>query len=456
MSRKSINVFIFRRDLRIIDNIALSLLVKQKLPILPIFIFNPVQIKPDKNPYFSVNAYIFMIECLLDLKLETKDSLQFFYDKDITVLNQILMEYDINTIAFNTDYTPFARNRDSEIKVWCEKNKISCLTAEDYSLYSMGSILSKSQLPYTIFTPFYNNCMSVTVPKPNKISPKINYLISKKLKTIKNITNLIQLPEPLKERILGGRDNAIIRLNEVKIGKFKKYKKQRDFMLHENTHLSAYIKFGCISIREVYWTFKSNKELLRQLIWREFYAHIVWHFPKVLNSYTFKDKYNDINYNKPDEKWHKFMKGQTGFPLVDSAVRQIMTTGYMQNRLRMIVCNFITHDLFLDWRIAERWFATHLIDYDPASNSGGNQSCASVGVDAQPWFRTMNPFVQSLRFDPKCIFIYKMIPELNNVPVEDIHNWQEAYKKYSNIKYPAPIVNHKEMIHIFEEKFKKI
>ena len=379
MVRKSINVFIFRRDLRIIDNLALTLLLKEDLPILPIFIFNSVQVKTEKNPYFSSNAYIFMLESLKNLKQETKDNLLYFYDKDILALEKILKQYDIHTIAFNTDYTPFARERDLKIKKWCDANKINCLTAEDYSLYPMGTILTQSQNPYTIFTPFYNNCISVTVAKPVIFKP-IKYLDSPKLKSIKNLNTIIQTTEPLKDRLLGGRESALARLNQVKTGKFRAYKRQRDYMSQETTRLSAYIKFGCVSIREVYWSFKSNKDLLRELIWREFYAHIVWHFPKVLNGYAFKDKYNDIEYNKPDTntEWQKFLKAQTGFPLVDAGVRQIMTTGFMHNRLRMIVSNFITHDLFLDWRLAERWFAQHLIDYDPASNSGGNQSCASV------------------------------------------------------------------------------
>ena len=450
MRRESISIFIFRRDLRISDNLALARLTTLKLPILPIFIFNSSQINPEKNKYYSVNAFVFMIECLQDLQIQLKDQLLFFHDKDLSVLDQILKTYDIVNIGFNTDYTPFARTRDSNIIKWCENKNINIITEEDYSLYNMGSILSLNEKPYQVFTPFYNKCTSL---KNMILDPmKLNII-----KTIKNKSNHLSIVKDIRKfitdnssanrTIIGGRNNGLELLKLVESGTYIHYDKLRDFpALNKTTRLSAYIKFGCISIREVYHIFKRNNELLRQLLWREFYAHIVWHFPKVLNNYAFKDKYNDIEYNKIDKKWIAFLDGKTGFPLIDAAIRQIKLTGYMHNRLRMLVCNFITKDLFLDWRISEKWFATHLIDYDPASNSGGNQSCAGVGVDAQPWFRTMNPFIQSQKFDTKCEFIYKYIPELKSVPCKDIHEWHLNHHKYPNINYPIPILDHAEQM----------
>lgn len=473
------NVFIFRRDLRIEDNTALLSLVSNLMTddkILPVFIFNTAQISPSHNQFYSNNCVQFMIQSLQSLAKHIP--IQYFEtSNDLEVLEIIHKKECIKSIYFNIDFTPFAIKRDEAIIAWCKKHDVVCKTFEDYTLLPINAVMNNTGSYYSVYTPFYRKFLSLhdKIP-PVKYISNMRSSISKHIYTNKYIGNIkptqikkyytIANTELLAE---GGRENGLKLLDRVKDkSQFSAYDKNRDYpSIDGTTRLSPYLKFGCISIREVYEAIKKsyglNHGLIRELIWRDFYANIVFNKPRVLNgqidkkmgNLSFKDKYDNIQWIEDNEKILKWCKGETGFPIVDAAMRQLNTTGWMHNRCRMIVACFLIKDLLIDWRKGEQYFATKLIDYDPSSNNGGWQFCSSTGVDAQPYFRIFNPFTQSKKFDADAVYIKHWVHELKDVPAKDIHSWNVTYKKYINsCKYPEPMVEHsvqsKKAIHLYK------
>jgi len=451
-----VNIFIFRRDLRIEDNLALNALqqIAPKTPILPIFIFNPIQIDPKKNKYFGHKTVKFMVECLRSLRLACNDALLFFHGYDLQILEKILKHYVIDTIAFNRDVTPFAKQRDQQIEIWCEKHKINMITEEDYTLFPSRTILSESSKPYEMFTPFYRKCLA----KVNMIKipeyKNIKFFKTKVLSSQKDIDSYFDVPSNTQLAVEPGRQFALEILKKIKTRYFQKYEKIRDFpAVDGTTKLSPYLKFGCVSIREVFDTINKthgvNHGLVRELFWREFYASIMFNFPQLLNSSsnnTFKHKYNNIPWDNNEMYFKAWCNGKTGYPIVDAAMRQLVSSGWMHNRCRMIVSMFLVKDLLVDWRKGEQFFASHLIDYDPSSNNGGWQWSSSTGTDSTLYFRVFSPILQAQKFDPDALYIKKWIPELKNVPAHDILHWNEKHLKHSNIPYPSPIVDHKSQV----------
>lgn len=419
------SIFIFRRDLRIQDNLALNKLIQMKTKIIPVFIFNPDQIYANNNAYFSNNCVQFMIESLKSLDREIH--MNYFEGKDLSVLDTLAKKYKLLHIAFNKDYTPFAIKRDAAIEQWCKQHNVNLITAEDYTLFSMGSITNNSKKPYQVFTPFYKATLKHTPAKPvtNKISAGI-------IKIVHHFNKDRYYEDNPKIAVHGGRANALQRLKRP----MNKYSKERDYpALDSTTKLSAYIKFGCISIREVYhhYTKQNNKALVRELVWREFYANIMYYFPHVLGK-AFKSKYDSVKWSNNEEWFKKWCKGETGFPLVDAGMHQLNETGWMHNRVRMVVAMFLTKDLLIDWRWGEKYFATKLVDYDPCSNNGGWQWSASTGTDAQPYFRIFNPELQMKKYDRNLEYVKKWNP---------------------NYKDKKPIVDHKQRAQIAIKTFKE-
>jgi deoxyribodipyrimidine photo-lyase len=419
-----INIFIFHRDLRIEDNIALnSLLQKNNIKVLPIFIFNPQQIYAKNNEYFSNNAVQFMIESLEDL--EKSVHINYYEGNDIDILKKLSKKYNIKCIAFNKDYTPFARKRDDIIADWCKDQDIQLITEEDYTLFPMGSILNGSNKPYQVFTPFYRACKKQRVNRPFTEKIKSTDIIV----DVKSFNKRRYYEENKDISVHGGRRLALFRLKNT----MKNYAKTRNLpSLEGTTRLSAYIKFGCVSIREVYHNYSKNAALQRELIWREFYAHIMYHFPHIIGN-SFKQKYDRIKWSNNKEWFKKWCNGETGFALVDAGMNQLNQTGWMHNRVRMVVAMFLTKDLLIDWRWGEKYFATKLVDYDPASNNGGWQWSASTGTDAQPYFRIFNPDLQIKKYDKDFEYIKRWNP------------------KYTEKK---PIVDHRERAQIAIKIFK--
>jgi deoxyribodipyrimidine photo-lyase len=435
-----INIFIFRRDLRTFDNTALNKL-KTSFPnikILPIFIFNKKQIDKDINHYYSSNAVQFLFECLDELPF-----MNYFYtDNDLYILNDIKKRFQINAIAFNIDYTPFAIKRDKEIKEWCILNNINLIIDEDYTLFKIGNTLKDDNKPYIKFTPYYNKTIK---KKPSSINTNNSFVFMKddnsKSLHDKEISKL-RPKTNIDIKIRGGRKNALEILNKLKNNVFAKYDNERDYpYLDKTTKLSPYIKFGVISIREIYYILPVNHGIIRELVWRDFYANISFYFPYIYGN-SFLHKYNNIKWDNNELLFKKWTLGMTGFPMVDAAMRQLNKSGWLHNRCRMIVASFLTKNLFIDWRKGEHYFATKLVDYDPSSNNGGWQWSASTGSDSQPYFRIFSPSAQLKKFDKDCLYVKLWIEELRNVDNKIILNW-EKNNNY-NINYPKPIIDFKE------------
>jgi deoxyribodipyrimidine photo-lyase len=444
-------LFIFRRDLRVYDNTSLNL-VKDKYPnseILPIFIFNKKQIDENENKYYSKNAAQFLFECLEEL-----DFINYYYtDNEIYILDELYKKYKFDVISYNKDYTPYAKKRDDEINVWASSKKIEIIASEDYTLHNMGEITKDDKKPYLKFTPFYKKSI---LKKPRSLFTNKTFNFIKDDKSLLLSSLDFIRPKPNKFILVnGGRKNALIILQQLKTGKFNNYDTERDYpYLDKTTKLSAYIKFGCLSIREIYYTLPITHGIVRELYWHDFYAIITYYFPYVLKGESFIKKYDNIKWNNNNDLFEKWKNGFTGFPLIDAAMRQLKICGWMHNRCRMVVASFLVKNLFIDWRKGEEHFAKSLVDYDPSSNNGGWQWCASTGTDSQPYFRIFSPTLQIKKFDNNCDYIKKWIPELKDVSNKIILNWET--KQYPNINYPKPIINTKETSKIFIKTFKEI
>jgi deoxyribodipyrimidine photo-lyase len=449
-------IFIFRRDYRLHDNTtfleAIQWCHKNNATLLPIFIFNELQINPDKNPYFSNNHVQFLVQSLQDLQdqITAKRGKLFVYEtksSDIDVLQELSSIVDIKAIAFNKDITPFSLKRDALIESWCLDRSIECIAKEDYTLLPIDSIKNKSGKPYEVFTPFYRTCVRMKVQLPKDVPTNCMFETSTTLlgKAMIDMTKYF-LHNPSLE-VAGGRSRALCILESIRKGAFRFYKKQRDFPSKEaTTKLSAYIKFGCVSPREVYSVAKTalgrDSLLIQQVLWREYYYNIAYHFPEVLqgqllqqgkkNMYI-RGKYEKASWNENTEDFQKWADGRTGFPIVDAAMRCLNATGWMHNRLRMIVAMFLVRHLNIDWRKGEQYFATKLVDYDAINNNQGWCWCLT-------YRRTLNPFKQTGKFDPQCEFIKKWVPELREVPVLDIIVWWEKVANYPNTNYPNMMI----------------
>lgn len=440
-------LFIFRRDLRIEDNIGLHEASKKCDRLYTCFIFTPEQIT-SQNHYKSDTSVQFMMESLQELSQDLSGhggELALFYGNNTRILKVLIEQLEIEGMFFNEDYTPYARERDTAIMELCEKAGITCEKFQDYYLYQPGTIFSGSGNIYKKFKPFYDKVLPLKVTEP--IKPRLKFT-----KTSRKLENRIILrdaitkfsPKKLTDVIVsGGRTNGLRHLAASKKSQVK-YDKTRDVFAINTSLLSAYLKFGCISVREVYWMFRREfglrSEILRQLIWREFYAHVLWGEPDMINPR--KNNRHGIRWNQ-NQRWFKlWCDGNTGFPIVDAAMRQLNTTGWMHNRGRLVVSVFLTKVLLIDWRWGEQYFATRLVDYDIASNNGNWQWVASTGADNMPYFRTMNPWTQAREHDPDCLYIKKWVPELAALDTDTIYKWDVKYDpKYG---YPKPMVDFSE------------
>ncbi len=369
----------------------------------------------------------------------------FFFEGDTKeIIHTLVQQENIDAIFSNRDYTPFAKKRDSEIERLCKKNNIQFFNHSDTLLQEPESVLKKNGSAYQIFTPFYKSAQAYPINDPIKN----NYSNYFKGKIKRSDENIIKKIMPKKNKFIfcyGGRSNAKKIISNFSL--FKKYAEEKDIpYLKSTTGLSAHHKFGTISIRESFYSIKkqlgAKHPLIRQLYWRDFFIHIAYHFPHVFG-YSFNQKYDSINWENNKKKFTAWTEGLTGFPIIDAGMRQLNQTGFMHNRIRMITASFLVKNLHCDWRLGEKYFATKLIDYDPAVNNGNWQWAASTGCDSQPYFRIFNPWLQQKKFDPECKYIKEWIKELKNIPVKDIHDWDKKFDKY-NLSYAKPIIDYKE------------
>jgi deoxyribodipyrimidine photo-lyase len=434
------SIFIFRRDFRIKDNTAWNNMLKNSNNnIYPIFIFTPEQIK--NNKYKSNNSVQFMIESLLELSNEIK--ITFCYGDIENVLIDIIKNNKINSIYTNTDYTPYSVKREKLIENIAKKYDLKFIYSHDITLYTPGSIKNSSGLFYQKFTPFYRSCVKekVNIPEFKHINKSnIKYANTKyeidehKMKSFYINNDLIH--------VHGGRINALHILKHI--SDFNKYNKTRNILNIETTNLSAYLKFGCISIREAYHKFLHlrNKTLIRQLIWREFYYHLGYGFIHRFGK-SLKPNYDNIKWINNNSHYKKWCEGKTGYPIIDACMTQLNKTGYMHNRGRLLVSSFLIKNLMIDWRYGEKYFAQKLVDYDVLVNQGNWQWTSGSGADSQPYFRVFSPILQSKKYDKDCLYIKKWLPQLKEVDCKHLHDWEKYHTNYENIYY-KPLINYSE------------
>lgn len=447
-------LFIFHRDFRIIDNVGLMQASKLCDNLYTCFIFTPDQVGK-ANIFRSQNAIQFMIESLTDLETDIREqhgTLLLFYGEQITILRKLCTTLNIDAVFFNQDYTPYAVKRDKETVKLCEEMQKTCIMFSDYYLFEPGTIVSGTGNAYKKFTPFYEAVLHHSVESPN--TRKITNF--SKAGSGAHVTSQISLkyafmhftknnPEIL---VHGGRSRGIQQLKQA-VREQKHYVDTRDYFIENTTFLSAYLKFGCVSVREVYSAFLKSfgkkSELIRQLIWREFFAHVLYSYPEVVGK-SYQPRYRNIGWSNSKAAFEKWKNGETGFPIVDACMRQLNATGYMHNRGRMTVASFLIKVLLIDWRWGEKYFAQKLTDYDIASNNGNWQGISGTGVDMKPYFRDMNPWIQSAKLDPDAMFIKKWVVELADVAPRDIHKWYTEYNNPTNkmVNYFKPMVDYGE------------
>ena len=467
-------IFIFHRDLRLHDNTALIRAAMDGYDILPVFVFPPEQIDPKKNRYFSHNAVQFMCEGLVDLDEQIKrdggSGLLCVRGDNTDVLSSIFKQAgNISAVYSNEDYTVYAKKRDDAIRRLCEKNGIAFETSEDYGLVGIREGLVENERPYMVLAQYYKHLQEhQSIRKPERFNGiLVPFSDLSKMVGVIDVQDLKRLyQENPSISVHGGRTRALARMEKIR--DLRDYKEKRDYpALPKTSMMSAYLKFGCVSVREMYWhtrdMFGRYHGLIRELVFRDFYMKIYGLMPGLQRGRALYDRLDShIPWSYDKKVFRAWCEGKTGFPIVDAGMRQLNTIGWQHNRVRMITSNILAKYLLIDWRWGERYFAQHLVDYDPASNAMGWQWTASVGPDAVPYFRApFNPFIQSKKFDKDCAYIKRWVPELEDVDPKDIHKWNEERirAKYPNIPYPAPLVDQKEASHravmIYKEAFEK-
>lgn len=477
-SNQTLCIHIFRRDYRLHDNTTLIKAMTSYDHVLPIFIFTDKQINPARNPYRSDASVQFLCESLADLDAQLRvlgSQLYIMYDSHgsdrdgdgdgFHLLESIihhLEPHGLKAISFNADYTKYSKARDARIMELCNANHLDCLVEDDICLHPPGTILTTGGKVYTKFTPFWRAGMSKDIRKPVANHGR-NYIQSASTvaKVLKKLAGWISLEDVMKPkgRVMGplnphliqhgGREHGLAILKHI--SEWRDYDTQHDQLTYATTHLSAFNKFGCVSIREVFHAMvaKLGKDsgVVRQLFWRDFFYHLSNAYPEIYEN-ALNPKYRGIRWEKNQAGWRAWCEGRTGFPVVDACMRELNTTGYMHNRGRLIVSSFLCRMLHQDWRDGERYFASRLYDYDPAQNNFGWQvsGANSSGTTSRPLEQTiLNPWIQSAQFDPQCEYIKRWCPELADVDARDLHRWYERCQEWldKGVRYIAPILDYK-------------
>jgi len=404
-SNTAVNVFWFRRDLRLDDNAGLYYALKSGRPVLPVFIFDTnilseLEDKADKRVQFIHQE----INRLNNELKEFGSSLLVKTGKPEEVWRQLLLQYSIQQVFTNHDYEPYAVKRDNEIGELLKVNAVDFNTYKDTVIFEKNEVLKDDGSPYTVFTPY-----------SKKWKAKLNSFYSKAYPTLKYSehffkTSTFEIPS-LNQ--LGFTENdfefpARIVQNNI----IKNYTELRNFPGETGTSkLGIHLRFGTLSIRKLLqYALQRNETFVNELIWRDFYQQILFHFPYVVKG-AFRKEYDTIEWGNDEQKFAAWCEGRTGYPLVDAGMRELNTTGYMHNRVRMVVASFLTKQLLISWQWGEAYFAAKLLDFDLAANNGGWQWAAGCGTDAAPYFRVFNPQLQLERFDPQMKYVKKWVPE---------------------------------------------
>jgi len=392
------NIFWFRRDLRLEDNIALSHSLLKKENVIPIFIFDKkITNKLSKND--SRITFIYHQLQKINKQLELcNSSLLVLKGNPIEVFKNLIKKYEIINVFSNKDYEPYALERDGKITQLLKQNLISHIQYKDQVIFEPNEILKEDGNPYTVYTPYKNKWLNKFREKAVETFDDINF---------SNFYNN-SFVFPALNQI--GFDYSNINVREYSLTKLDEYKESRDFPADDKTsYLSVHLRFGTVSVRKIISLLnKKDEAFLSELIWREFFMQILFNFPHVVKE-SFKKKYDQIEWRNNKEEFEKWCEGKTGYPIVDAGMRQLNQTGYMHNRVRMIVAGFLCKHLLIDWRWGEKYFAQKLLDYELSSNNGNWQWAAGTGCDAAPYFRIFNPFTQQKKFDKEFKYVNRWI-----------------------------------------------
>lgn len=402
-----ISVFWFRRDLRLDDNAGLYHALKSGKPVLPVFIFdttilNRLENKADGRVEFIHKAILNLHEQLQKLH----SGIKVFHSTPEKAFRELIKTYDIEAVYTNHDYEPYAHERDEAIKELLAKHTIGFNTYKDQCIFEKFEITKDDGKPYTVFTPYSRKWKAklngfYVKPYPNK-------------KYLKNFIHIKLFVLPTLKDLGFKPSGQEFPSTTIKKSIVTQYKEQRDFPAIKGTsRLSVHLRFGTVSIRSLAkQAMALNETWLNELIWRDFYMMILFHFPHVANN-SFKPQYDHVKWRDSEKDFEAWCEGRTGFPIVDAGMRELNTTGFMHNRVRMIVASFLVKDLLIDWRWGEAYFAEKLLDFDLSANNGGWQWAAGSGCDAAPYFRIFNPTEQTKKFDPEFKYIKKWVPEFN-------------------------------------------
>jgi deoxyribodipyrimidine photo-lyase len=392
----------FRRDLRFEDNTALIQAYKTGFPILPVFIFdkNILSGLPEKDPRVS---FIFSkLSELNNVLSVSESSFMVKYGDPLEVWHELVATYDIVQVFFNKDYEPYSIRRDMTIKKFLEKRKIRISAYKDQVIFEEDEIVKDDGKPYTIFTPYKNKWLK-------KFQP-----FSVKDNSIRSLERFVHVKHTFPSLSEIGFQKSFQLVKDYNLQAIGHYAGVRDFPAKETTFLGPHLRFGTVCIRKIIaFCYEQDKEFLSELIWREFFMQILWHFPNVIDK-NFKPQYNGILWRNNEEEFKLWCQGNTGFPLVDAGMRQLNETGYMHNRVRMVTASFLCKHLLIDWSWGEAYFAQKLLDYELSSNNGNWQWAAGTGCDAAPYFRVFNPTGQMKKFDKDFLYTRKWVPEVGS------------------------------------------
>ena len=414
-----IAAFWFRRDLRLNDNAGFYHALKGGLPVLPVFIFDKAILDQLEDGDDARVTFIYQTIEVLEKELQKHgSSLAVLNDEPVQAWKKLTDEYQISAVYTNHDYEPYANERDQAIAALLKAKGVLFNTFKDQVIFEKNEVLKEDGKPYTVYTPYSRKWYQTLTPFYLKAYPNEKYF--------KNFFKIAPLSIPsLREMGFTKSDREFPPIHYKEL--IPDYAVKRDFpAVRGTTHIGLHLRFGTVSIRQLARdanTFK-EKTWLNELIWREFYMMILHHFPDTA-THAFRPEYDRIKWINDEKQFEAWCKGATGFPLVDAGMRELNTTGYMHNRVRMIVASFLSKDLLIDWRWGERYFARKLLDYEMASNVGGWQWAAGSGTDAAPYFRIFNPGSQLKKFDPEFKYIKKWVPE---------------YADFT--RYPQPIIDH--------------
>lgn len=417
--KQELSVCWFRRDLRLTDHAALYHALKSGRPVLPIFIFDKnildkLEDKDDKRVAFIHQSITRMQQQLLTMG----STMQVFYTTPAVAFKQLADQYTIKAVFANHDYEPYAKQRDDMIANYLLSVGCSFTTYKDQVVFEKDEVIKDDGKPYSVFTPYSRRWKALLNSFYYKSYPVEKYCIAFYKQKPLAIPALAEM---------GFTDTGNkFPAEELDEEMVKKYSQQRDYpAINGTSKLGVHLRFGTISIRQlVQKALPLNETYLNELIWRDFYHMILWHNPQVGLGKSFKPDYDFIEWRNNEKEFELWCAGKTGYPIVDAGMRELNETGYMHNRVRMIVASFLTKHLLIDWRWGEAYFARKLLDFDLAANNGGWQWASGSGCDAAPYFRVFNPYLQTQKFDANLKYIQKWVPELNE------------------FSYPKPIIEH--------------